>query len=477
MIPQDQLREGYKKGRDLVFRLFADNEFFYRQGQYSTSISISILIREELTKLNLIRNHIINNSEISEKEWDAVSRLGSHNFKLKKPYTDARKQVQAFGEDVYNQVVNIEKTYGTNQEFRSFDEISRENELVNSRLESLNKIKQACWYLDWQNSQWVTLSSIYSKKELELFANYLLQITGYEVASEMLNYKYSLAFFHEIPPEASIMRKDPLWHKREEFLELLKSENFQKIIMIANFIQDYFPNKIPKNSNEKLVNTNTWPIPKKALLNGAILALKNAKKLLIDSQYASQNGRYSIALTLAVLSFEEFGKHFMLRTFTDNNQSITPKIWFSEFRRHPVKLNAMLNYLESIVENQNKKNFEQNANELSTLIRNWRHNKLNAIYLNWSKTNNKWYTFDDLPLPERKKEAELAIKIIERFFAIYVEETRNPNFLTIEELADLVKSCKIYFECVDCKQLLKLRDDMMDHEGSYPNHRIAFHFS
>lgn len=477
MIPQDQLREGYKKERDLVFRLFADNEFFYRQGQYSTSISISILIREELTKLNLIRNHIINNSEISEKEWGAVSRLGSHNFKLKKSYMDALNQAQDFGEGVYNRVVSIEKIYGTNQEFRSFDEISRENELINNRLESLNKIKQACWYLDWQNSQWVTLSSVYSDKELELFANYLLQITGYEVASEILNYKYPLAFYHEVPPEASLMRKDPLWKKCEEFYELIKSENFEKIIMVANNILDNFPNKTQEGNNMKFGNKNTWPIPKKDLLNGAILALKNAKKLLKDSQYASQNNKYSIALTLAVLSFEEFGKHFMLRTFLDNNQNITPKIWFSEFTRHPVKLNAMLNYLESIVENHDKKNFEQDANELSTLIRNWQHNKLNAIYLNWSKTNNNWYTFDDLDLPKRKKEAELAINIIERFFIIYVEETRNPNFLTIEELADLVKSSKLYFECMDCKQILKLRDDMIGHEGSYPNHRIAFHFS
>lgn len=476
MIPQNQLHEGYKKGKELIIRLFGENEFFYKQKQYSTSISISILIKEEVTKLNLIRNHIINKSKISEEDWRLVSSAGSHGFKLKKPYTDALKEVKALGEERYNKIVKMEETYGTNQEFKSFFEVSNENKLVSIRLEALNKIKQACWYLDWQNSQWITLSSIYSEKELELFANYLLQITGYEIANEILNYKYPLAFYHEIPPQASLMRKDPLWKKREEFYELLKNENFEKIINVVANIIDNFPTKIT-DTNINSQTKETWPIPKNHLLNGAILALKNAKKLLKDSQYAFSNKRYSIALTLAVLSFEEFGKHFMIRKFIDSNKIITPKIWFSEFTRHEIKLNAMLNYLNVYVSTHEKREFDQDANELMILIKNWRHNKLNAIYLNWSKTNHKWYTFDDLDLEARKKEAELAISIIERFFTIYVEETRNPNFLTIEELIDLVKNSKLYFECVDCHKMLNINNEIIVHEKSNPNHRIAFHFS
>lgn len=477
LIPHEKLREGYKKGKNLVLRLFDEDEFFYTQRQFSTSISLSILIKEELIKLNLIRNHIMNKSEISEKEWDAVSESGSHIIKLTKLYADALDQIKNLGEGGYNHVVEMERKQGTKQEFNKFSDVSNENPLIKKRLKSLNNIKKACWYLDWQNSQWVTLSSIYSEKELELLANYFLQIVGYEVANELLNDKYPLSFYHELPPEVSLLRRDPLWKKCQEFYDLIKSENFEKIIILATNIFDNFSNNISYSNNSKNQTKEIWPIPKNALMNGAILSLKNAKKLLKDAQFAFKTDRYSITLTLAILSFEEFGKHFMIRKIIDNNKTITPKIWSSEFSNHRKKLNAMLEYLNSIVDEEEKNDFALQSNELTKLIKNWRYDKLNAIYLNWNYKIGQWYTFDDLNVEARKSEAELAINIIERFFTIYVNEIKNPNFLTIEELIDLVKNGKLYFECNDCNKPLKIEQEITIHNKEYPNHIVNFYYS
>lgn len=244
LIPTTKLVEGFESCREQIIILLSDSKELYRSRKFISSIALSILAHEEVGKLNIIRTHILSQKGITKKEWEETSKPGSHTYKATTFYGIALNDLKKMGEKKYNQIIEEEKRKGSYQKFHSYSDIIKHESIMRKHFKILNEIKKACLYVDWKDSNWFTISKIYSEHELKLLANYLLDLVGYELVSEILTYKYPSDFYHQIPAEISIMRKDPLWHQREEYSKrIYDDKEYQKFLDAINYLIDTFPKK------------------------------------------------------------------------------------------------------------------------------------------------------------------------------------------------------------------------------------------
>lgn len=474
-IPFAKLEEGYKKGRDLVTRLYEDSKFFYDSRRFTTAISLIILAKEEITKLTSIRLYQNDRKNMPLEEWRMLSSPRSHELKSCKPYEDGIKTVNLLGKIDYDKIVETEKNSGCSLDYNDYSKIL-DKPLIKSRLRKFNSIKKPCWYLDWINSEWVTLYTLYKDWVLQQLAIYFIRNTNYEIHNELLNKKYPLAFFWDIPKPVSLLRNDPLYLECQNFFELIKSTEFKNVVTLSCMLIDNFPNRI-KDYNplkfEKQVKQN-WTLTDMDMFDGSILALKNTSEIISDAKNAFIGHRYSISILLTILALEEFGKHFMFRERIEEGNNITKDIWNKEFTNHQKKLDAITRYLKNHPPtDDSRKDFDIQIQNLDNLIQKWRLVKLETLYLHWDTDKNEWYCFDDLGMDEIKKESEYAINLITRFFTIYVEATGNTSFYTIKELAELFKNNTLYLECKTCDSALNSETEIVTHSRKYPLHNVG----
>lgn len=475
-IPFLKLEDGYKKGRNLIIRLYEDSKFFYDSGRFTTATSLAILAREEITKISSIRLYQNNRKNMPMEEWKTLSSPRSHELKSCKSYEDGKDIVSSLGPKIYEKIVETEKNAGCSLNYGSYQE-AFDNPLVKSRLQKFNTVKKYCWYLDWINSEWVTMSTLYEEWVLRQLAIYFIQNVNYEIHNEVLNKRYPLAFYWEIPLPASLLRKDPVYRECQRYFELIKSPEYEDIIALSCMLIDHLPNRITNYTPlkfEKQVKQN-WLLSDMDMYDGAILSLKNASGLITDAKSAFVGNRYSISILLIILALEEFGKHFMFYELIEEGKKITKDIWNKEFRNHQSKLDAITRYLKKHPPiDDSRKDFDVQIQNLENLIQKWRHSKLETLYLHWDTDKNEWYCFDDLSIDEIKGESEYAIDLITRFFTIYVEETRNTSFYTIKELAELFKNNKLHFECRTCDSRLESEIELATHKSKYPFHNVDY---
>jgi AbiV family abortive infection protein len=244
LIPREKLVEGFDKCRDLVSTLLTDSETLYKSGNYTSSIVLSILAHEEISKLNIIWTHVRTNSGISKEEWNKNSKPGSHTYKGTSFYGIALDELKKMGEIKYDQIVAEEKINGSTLTYRSYHELLKQEEHIRNQLKTLNEIKKACLYLDWKNCDWFKISEIYSTHELRLLSEYLLDFVRYELFSEILDYKYPFELYHTLPVEINVMKNDPIWIQREEYSKTVYGdEGYKKFLDAINYMIDTFPQK------------------------------------------------------------------------------------------------------------------------------------------------------------------------------------------------------------------------------------------
>lgn len=244
LIPQEKLTVGFDTCKDQIITLLSDSRTLYDSRKFASSITLSILAHEEVGKLNIIRIHILGKKDITKKEWDNISKPGSHTFKSTAFYNIALEDLKKMGEEKYNKIIEKAKPLGIIHKPHKYSELLKHESMMKQRFKTLNEIKKACLYVDWKDSEWFSISKIYSEHELSLLANYLLDLVGYELHSELLIYKYPLDFYYEVPPEASLMRKDPLWQKREEYSKRVYGDKeYSEFLKAVNYLIETFPKK------------------------------------------------------------------------------------------------------------------------------------------------------------------------------------------------------------------------------------------
>jgi len=244
LIQKNQLEMGFKKCQDKILGFAASAKILYDKKQFPESISLSILGYEEIGKLDFIRICIKKNKNITKQEWMGMSRPGSHSYKLLSFYQLALDDVKNLSEAEYNRIVEDEKKKGSPIKFKKFSEIGKNEDLMKKRFSKLNDIKKACFYTDFENGKWISIEDVYSEHELELLANFLLDFTNFGVLTEILNKKYPLNFYHQIPKEVNLMMQDEIWIEREKYVRAIYTEEYQKFLTGIDYLIDRFPKSL-----------------------------------------------------------------------------------------------------------------------------------------------------------------------------------------------------------------------------------------
>lgn len=241
LIPKEKLQEGFEQCYNHVALLLSDSKKLYDERRFVSSISLAILAYEEIGKLELIRIHLYEKSDITEEQWKELSAFGSHFFKLLTFYQRALDAIKRLGKEGYDRIVEDEKKRGSQVKFKTFEEIINNEATFKTSIKKFNSVKKSCFYLDWKNNDWFSITSFYTEHELELLANFLQDFTMFGLLTERLDYKYPSNFFHQIPDEISIMKKDEIWIEREKYASAIYTEEYQKFLAAINYLIDKFP--------------------------------------------------------------------------------------------------------------------------------------------------------------------------------------------------------------------------------------------
>lgn len=241
LIPKEKLHEGFEKCFEHVANLLSDSRKMHDDKRFVSSIALSILAFEEIGKLDFIRTYINKNTDITKEDWDEFSSYGSHSFKLLSFYQLALDDVKRLGKEGYDKVVEEEKKKGSPIKHKTYAEIINAEATLKTSLKKYNSIKKACFYLDWKEKDWFSITTFYSDHELNLLAVFLLDFVSYGLLTERLDYRYPLNLFHQVPDEISTMKKDTIWLEREEYVKKAYTEKYREFFATVNYLIDRFP--------------------------------------------------------------------------------------------------------------------------------------------------------------------------------------------------------------------------------------------
>lgn len=192
-----------------------------------------------------------------------------------------------------------------------------------------------------------------------------------------------------------------------------------------------------------------WPIPLKELINGSILASKNASRLTKDARFVFDNNRFSIAFVLSVHAIEEWGKCFLLLEARNNKKDVTPEVWHQEMENHDKKIDAVIRFLYKPLTYED----EPWARKYHRKIKDWLNLRLDALYLDWDGSKGMWYLADDGML-DIKKHAEEALKEVETLLERYLKLAGEFAFATTKERMEALRNGTAYCFCDACATVM-----------------------
>ena len=220
-IPEKFLKEGFKKQVQHIENLIESSQLLYDSKKNSSSLSFAILALEEIAKLRLIREHVMENQGISKNGWYEMKKGGSHKMKLTKPSEQRKKLLEEMGEEKYKIIEEFKKNTGNPLVGLSYSEMKKATERY-KMMAKFDKIKQGCFYLDWDGKKWTSVKISLSKRELEAITYFALSIVKW-----YLNQSILLSNHKKIStdPESASYKNyinDPLHKKDLEFRRSFK---------------------------------------------------------------------------------------------------------------------------------------------------------------------------------------------------------------------------------------------------------------
>jgi AbiV family abortive infection protein len=176
LVPKDKLSDGFEKSKNHVEFLLESSKILYDKKKYSLSIPILVLALEECYKMRFILDHITKDVGITKSEWDDITKgRDVHKSKLKKVYSEPKKEIEEHGEENYKIISSFMAKMGDKTIWKSYPESIEISQYVEERLAKLDVIKQDCFYLGWKKADWYNFIQI-SLKQREALAYHLLYV-------------------------------------------------------------------------------------------------------------------------------------------------------------------------------------------------------------------------------------------------------------------------------------------------------------
>jgi len=231
-IPKGKISDGYKKSKRQIESLLDSSQILYNSKQYATSLSLSILAREELAKLLVLQDHLKDGTKISCDEWKKLTKntknVTAHKFRLTYSPKVSREGVQKkFTRAMHEQMVSERKQLGlpTGMSYEQMMLITSEYE---KGYEILDKIKQDCWYLGW-DGKWNSLQIKLDANEIKGLAYINLNDTNSMYLSAI-----SMRIHKQIrQPIKETLKDDPNFKKWLKFQNAQKEKEYEKMNKLA----------------------------------------------------------------------------------------------------------------------------------------------------------------------------------------------------------------------------------------------------
>jgi len=231
LIPNSKLAEGIELCKKQSKMLLDSSEILYKKRKYVTSIGLSILAKEELTKIRIFRRMELRNLQIDNNLWRI---LNDHRVKLGLPfylsYLHLKKKSPL-------DVVKIRSMYlkeGVDPKMNAVDLVKPFNVKGLKFLESWDLLKQDCHFLNWVDDDWFSVLENYDEKIQKAIAHTLYTETLEDYLSILLSLKFKRGDKIEIPN--TITGK-----KFRKIIKYMETKDFVKIQTIANkmILRDY----------------------------------------------------------------------------------------------------------------------------------------------------------------------------------------------------------------------------------------------
>jgi len=230
-IPNSKLTEGIELCKKQSKMLLDSSEILYKKRKYVTSIGLSILAKEELTKIRIFYRMKIRNLPLEHDLW---RMLNDHRVKLGLPlyvsYLSLKKRSPL-------DIVKIRSMYlkeGIDPKMNAVDLVKPFNVKGMKFLESLDLLKQDCHFLNWINNDWFSVLENYDEKTQKAIAHFLYSYTLEDYLGILLSLKYKKGDKFEIPNTIT-------GNKFRKVIKYVETKDFVKIQELASkvILRDY----------------------------------------------------------------------------------------------------------------------------------------------------------------------------------------------------------------------------------------------
>ncbi|MDE1769020.1 MAG: AbiV family abortive infection protein [Thaumarchaeota archaeon] len=168
-ISNDEVKSGYEICKSHIMTLIESSQILYDSKKYSTSLSLSILAREEEAKLLALQDHVKDDTNMTDEEWKQLTKntkeSTAHEYRLTQPAKVSRENIQSFSPEYFEfmKSINTQMGVSTNLTYEEMMSITPDYE---KSLQRFDRIKQASFYLG-RNSKWSNFSLKLRSKEEE----------------------------------------------------------------------------------------------------------------------------------------------------------------------------------------------------------------------------------------------------------------------------------------------------------------------
>lgn len=215
-----------------------------------------------------------------------------------------------------------------------------------------------------------------------------------------------------------------------------------------------------------------WPIPINSLLDGAMLSLKNAQRLLKDAKNAKSNYNSEQAITQGILALEELGKSLILWECAETKTKVNKKYWHDNLENHEKKLLAIPKNLKKFTPKTATK-AKKALTKMEKLLKKFKNQKLQAIYVDWDPSKNDWFLYSEKQKQVKRKDAAEVLELTEWAVAGYV---RDGRFITERrtKIIEMVKTKQAHAFCKTCSKTMFRINEIAIHHRFFPDHQINF---
>lgn len=230
-IPNSKLAEGIELCKKQSKMLLDSSKILCKKRKYVTSTGLSILAKEELTKIRIFHRIRIRNLPIDNNLWRI---LNDHRVKLGLPfylsYLSLRKKSVKTLMDIREMYLNE----GIDPKLNVVDLAKPFNVKGLKFLESLDLLKQDCHFLNWIDDDWYSVLENYDEKTQKAIAHTIYTQTYEDYLGILLSMKYKKGDELKIPN--TITGK-----KFRKIIKYIDSKDFVKMQNLAYkvILRDY----------------------------------------------------------------------------------------------------------------------------------------------------------------------------------------------------------------------------------------------